>query len=238
MQKLSSCLLLAALMFFNLVSIAQTSTALPAEYNFKMGVTYEMTNGKPGTTTNTSETTFWFSEKNYSAFESPKAKGFLMVYDLPNRQMLNFMTAQKMVMVMSMDKMMHQVDSMKQQKGAKTGTDKAPTITKTGLTEKILGYSCEQYKITSTSGNSLVWITKELGGGFGNFGQALSQLMHGNTGAADMPDLKGVSNGLMLKMETSSAESGTAFKLVAKSINKEGKTIKTADFKAMSMPGH
>lgn len=229
--SISSCIFYASV-------FAQSSKALPAEYSFKLGITYEMTGGKAGETPRTTTTTFWFSEKDYAGFDLPKQQGMLMVYDLPNKQMLTFMTDKKIVMVMDMGKMEKKIDSIKNQSPGQPKTDPGVKLTKTGKTEMILGYKCDQFQMTSSNSTALIWVTKELGAGFGNFAQGFSQLMKSNPSGTQMPDMKAMGNGMMLKMESKSNESGSISKLEAKSIHKEGKTISTAAYKIMAIPGN
>ena len=229
--SISSCIFYASV-------FAQSSKALPAEYSFKLGITYELTGGKAGETPRTTTTTFWFSEKDYAGFDLPKQQGMLIVYDLPNKQMLTFMTDKKMVMVMDMGKMEQKIDSIKKQPSGQSKKEAGGKLIKTGKTEMILGYSCDQYQMTSSNSTALIWVTKELGAGFGNFAQGFSQLMKSNPSGTQMPDMKAMGNGMMLKMESKSTESGSISRLEAKSIHKEGKKISTAGYKIMAIPGN
>lgn len=237
MLKISRFLLAAAFWIPSLL-LAQSSKPLADEYTFKLGITYEITNGKPGEAKNTTATTFWFSDKNYAGFEMPKRQGMLMVYDLANKQMLTFMADKKMVMVMDMAMMEQKMEAMKKEQAGKPKTDVNVKITKTGKTEKILGYTCEQYQLSSSSGNSLIWVTKELGTGFTSFADTFSQMMQSNPSGNGIPDMKGMGNGVMLKMETTSATSGATSTFEATSIQKEGRKITSSEYKLMAMPGY
>ncbi|ULQ52051.1 DUF4412 domain-containing protein [Flavihumibacter fluvii] len=218
--------------------LAQDNKPLDAEYVFKLGITYEVLVGKPNKSGAPIETTAWYSGKKYSGIEMSKGEGMFSVYDIANNRLLMFMVGQKMAMSMDMSKMGQKIDSMKKQHPEKANIDNDFKVSKTGKSGKVLGYTCEQYQITSKKSNSLIWITRELGTGFANFSQIFPQMMKSNPSGSSLPDLSGVNDGIMLKMETISSETGDITKMEAKSIHKEGKTIKTAEYKLMAMPGH
>jgi hypothetical protein len=120
----------------------------------------------------------------------------------------------------------------------KTTDQKAPEvkIRKTGKSENVLGYKCDQYEITSKDSKTLVWITTELGVGYSNLMSSLSMMMK-TGGGLSLPDTKGMTNGVMLKMEGTDLSNNKTIQLVAKSVNKDGMLIKTAGYKGMVMPG-
>ncbi|MBZ5857661.1 DUF4412 domain-containing protein [Flavihumibacter profundi] len=237
MKQITIYLLAALVAVFTTHNIqAQNAQDYPAEFIFKLGITYEMTSGKPGDTQKTMETTFWFSDQNYSGFNMGGQLGMMMVFDLPRNQLLSFIESQKMVMIMDLKKMQNKADSMNKAHNGDTSRNDVK-IRKTGKTEKILGYTCEQYQVTSKNTNMQIWLTKELGVSYAGFSKSFPMMMRANRSGNSTPDLKDAANSVMLRMETTSLESGATSKLEAKSIQKEGKTFPTAGYKKISMPG-
>ncbi len=208
------------------------SKSVPAEYTFKVGVTYEMKmeEGK------TNDMVFWFSNADYSGVGMGEQKGMMMVYDMGRKIMVTFMEAQKMYMVMDMDKMRQKAGIAEQdtEEAAKKAA-KDIKITKTGKTETILGYKCDQYEVLSKSNRSLIWVTTELGSGFGNLMKNLSLMMRGAAGG--FGEAGGIASGVMLKMEGTDLSTHKSYSLTAKSVNKQGMVIQTAGYRAMNMPG-
>ena len=215
---------------------AQENTKLPDEYQFKLGITYEMSSGKNNNFKKGQEMSMWYSEAGYTGIGVGGQTGMFMVYDMKSMKMITLMEAQKMAMIMDMKKMAAQV-------AAKTGADAKDVantkITKTGKKEKILGYACEQYQISSDKSESLVWITSELGSGFGDYAKSMAMAMGGSKAkkSVGFPDMKGVANGVMLKMEATDASTGEITRIEATSVNKDGKKINVSGYTMMNMPG-
>jgi hypothetical protein len=227
-------LIATVLVSFSAILKAQTAKAPPAEYKFKLGVNYEMSRGKAAE--NKNEVSYLFSEGNYTGITMGD-QGMLIVYDLDKKMMITFMQQQKMYMIMDFDKIRQKAEEMSKDAGQKTPSATDTKITKTGKTETILGYKCEQYQVTGKNSNMLVWITTELGANYGNFMQGMSAIMKGGNMGAVFPEVKGMANGVMLKMETTDSSNNNSMQMVAKSINKEGLVFKTAGYKGMAMPG-
>ena len=216
---------------------AQETPKIPGEFKFKLGISYEFNQEGKQNGSGPANMTFWFSDADYTGIEISKEAQVFMVYDLQKQLAINIMMPQKMYMVMDLKKLEQQYKS--KYKGKDTTTlAQDLTISKTGKTENILGYKCEQYLIKSNKGESFIWVTKELGVDTGKFSNAFSMLMKNNPNAGGMPDMKGFSGGVMMKMETTDPASKKKSGFVAKAIHKEGKTIQTEGFKSISMPGH
>lgn len=79
--------------------------SLPENYEFALGVTYEMSSGKNGNLKKGEQMGMWFSNQPYTGMESPRQKGFFMVMDLKDQKLVTLMTDQKMAMVMDLKKM-------------------------------------------------------------------------------------------------------------------------------------
>jgi hypothetical protein len=215
---------------------AQESTKLPDEYRFKLGITYEISSGKNNNLKKSQDINMWYSEAGYTGVGMGNQTAMFMVYDMKSMKMITLMEAQKMAMTMDMKKIAEQAV-------AKTGATEKDAgnvkITKTGKTEKILGYACEQYRISSDKSESLVWVTGELGSGFGNYAQSMAMAMGGGKAKKGLgfPDMKGVANGIMLKMEATDPSTGDVMRMEATSVNKDGKKINISGYTMMNMPG-
>ena len=216
---------------------AQNANGLQEEYKFQMGVTYNISSEKNGKNGKTNQMTMWFAPADYAGFDVGEQKGMAMVYDFKTEIMVTFMEAQKMGMVMDMKKMRKMVQNQAELEGRDTKEEDVK-VTKTGRTEKILGYSCDEYSVVSDNSTGNVWVTSELGAGFGNYMKNFSMIMQGSQkGNSNLPNMKGLTSGVMLRMITKDAKSGNTSRFEATAINKEGKSIKTAGYNIMKMPG-
>lgn len=233
MKKIAILLFMAGL-FPAMAAWAQSSATLPAEISFKLGITYEMTGSKSGGQERNTQITYLLSDKEYAGFEAG-GKGMTMVYDLPNQQMITLMESNKMAMIMDMKQMQARMEAMNKDKKPEPGNNFK--VSRTGKTEKILGYTCDIYEVSSTKSTMLVWITKELGSGYTSFAKSFSMMMKNNPAGANLPEFKEMAGGVMLKMQTTSKENGSTTNLEAKSIDKGGKIINTTRYKVMAMPG-
>lgn len=234
-MKKTAILLLVAGFLPCLAAWSQTSPALPAEYSFKLAIAYDMKGKNSEGQDRNTQVTYLLSDKDYAGFEAG-GKGMTMVYDLPKQQMVTLMVSNKMAMIMDMKQMQARMEAMNKDK--KPDPDNNFKVTRTGKTEKILGYSCEIYEVSSSRSTMLVWITKELGSGYSSFAKSFSMMMKNGSSGASLPEFKEMAGGVMLKMQTTSKENSTTTSLEAKSIDKNGKTINTTGYKVMAMPAN
>ncbi|HEY8396653.1 MAG TPA: DUF4412 domain-containing protein [Flavihumibacter sp.] len=210
---------------------AVQAQGLPESYDFGLGVTYAVSSGKKEGALKKGETMgVWFSKGAHTGIEPTNQKGFFMVVDAQSQKMVTFMTEQKMAMVMDMGKMAQKIQS---KEGEKVPDVK---ITKVG-TETVLGYNCTIYNVESDDTNTRVWVTTELEGGMGSFSAAMSNMFKNRKSAMLYPDLKGIDNGVMLKLHSTDKKSGDISVMEATNVDKGGKKISTTAYKVMSMPG-
>lgn len=233
MKKIATLLFTAGLLQ-GLAARSQSTATLPSAFSFKLGITYEMTGSTSGGQERNTQITYLLSDKDYAGFEAG-GKGMTMVYDLPHQQMITLMEPNKMAMIMNMKQMQARMEAMNKDKQPEP--DNNFKVTRTGKTEKILGYTCDIYEVSSTKSTMLAWITKELGSGYSSFAKSFSMMMKNNRSAASLPEFKEMAGGVMLKMQTTSKENNTTTTLEAKSIDKGGKVINTTGYKVMAMPG-
>ncbi|GAO42551.1 DUF4412 domain-containing protein [Flavihumibacter petaseus] len=224
-KSLLCCLILACT---GGLLLAQSKTPAP-EYIFKLGVAYEMKSGDG----RTNQMNVWFSNSDYSGIGTGEMKGMTMVYDLGRKIAVTFMEAQKMYMVMDLDKMKQQAEAKQKTETPKSDPAKDVKITKTGKTETILGYKCDQYQVINKTTTMLIWVTAALGSGYSNFLQSLSSMK----GGFNIPEAKGLGSGVVMKMDVSDTAEKSKLSLLATSVNKDGMVIKTAGYKGMNVPG-
>lgn len=103
---------------------------------------------------------------------------FASIMDLGKQEMLMLMPEQKMYMVMPMKKIM--------EKAAEQSEIKEPNVEKTGRTETILGYKCDEYISKDKNVTTEIWVAEGLGTfmGLGNSGGNPMAGMFGGKGKA------------------------------------------------------
>lgn len=199
------------------------------DYKFKLGITYNIS-----TDDKTHNMKMWVSDNDYSAIEASEGgTGAFIIFNMKDKKMVTVMEAQKMAMIMDLNK--YQQTIQQQAEDNKDAIAKTK-IAKTGVKEKILGYNCDQYKITSDKSESLISITTELGAGFAGFAKSLMMMLNnGGSKGATIPDTQGAENGVMMKLEAKDTSTGKVTKLEATAVDKDGKEINISDYKVMSM---
>lgn len=149
-----------------------------------------------------------------------EAAGTAMIMNGEKQEMTILMPEQRMYMVMP----------MKAPAGAPGAAPRTSTaeqkVEKTGRSEKILGYDCDEY-ITTDGGNTTeMWITEALGGfaGLGG-GNPMAGMMGGGRGAAKGPSnsawekaLKNKAGAFPLRVVSRDARGRETFRLEARKI--------------------
>ncbi|HEX5152121.1 MAG TPA: DUF4412 domain-containing protein [Parafilimonas sp.] len=201
------------------------------DFKFKLGITYDVSSGGG----ESHKLAMWVSEDVYTGMEPTEGNsGVFIIFNMKDMKMLTVMQAQKSVMIMDLNKY-QKMAQQNQSTGDKTATQ--AQITKTGVTEKILGYNCDQYKVSSEKSESLIWVTTELGSGFSDFAKSLMMALNngrGKTQGATIPDMQGA-GGVMLKMEATDLSTKKVTKMEATQVNKDGKEVNITDYNVMSM---
>lgn len=85
-----------------------------------------------------------------------KGPGGIMIMNLPQREMTMLMPQQHMYMV-------HPLPAAAPGANGGEAADQETTFTATGEKEKILGYDCTKYVVTSKHGSTDLWLTEQLG---------------------------------------------------------------------------
>lgn len=194
---------------------------LPEKYTFKIGVTYETKedaskNKKPQIITT------WYGDEQYMGMEADKSN--FVVLDAKRSAMITFMEEAKMYLAISSDFTNVQTKEKNEVK------EKAPSVEKIG-SEKVLGYDCTIYQITTEDGVTKVWYTRDLKVGYSNFMAAMAQSSKKQKEKYMVND---IAEGVMMKMESQEKGSNKVMTMIATSINKNGLSFSTSDYKPMS----
>lgn len=223
--------------FYSAGALAQASDKLADAYHFKIGITYEISQGNKDKPKKGTEMNIWLSDEHYTGVNPGGKAAMFMIYDLKAQKMFTLMEEQKMAMMMNVQKMMEQMAGAA---NVDTDDDSNVKISKTGKSEKILNYNCDQFLIENGENKSWVWITKELGSGFGNYMQSIAMSMQKNKGSQknkSIPVFGEMVDGVLLKLESSNAAKGEITRLEATAVHPEGKSINTDGYKVLSLGG-
>lgn len=219
------------------VMVTAQDNGISDEYVFDLGITYEVSTGKEGKMKKGEDMIMWFSKGSHAGMQAGKEQKMFMVYDMEGARMITLMEDQKMAMVIGMKKMM---ERMAEQASTEESAENDAQVTKTGRTETILGYKCEEYKITSSDSESNVWITTELGQGLGSFSKTFSTMMQNaqkNKARGGVTGMHKMAEGVMLRMEGTSNKGKEKTLFEAKAVHKDGKKVTTSGYQVMKMPG-
>ena len=150
------------------------------------------------------------------------AQGAAVIMDLEKREMTFLMTGQKMYMTMPL--------TMPAHAAAATGAASEAKLEKTGRTEKILDYLCEEYVSRDGGQETHLWITDQLGSFMGLSG---GNPMGGMMGGRGAKSEKGAAWERLLK------EKGGVFPLrvvVTDKAGKESFRLETKKIEAATLP--
>ena len=204
-----------------------TPPAVASNYRFELGITYAVSTTKGNKKSDQVDMSMWFSEKGYvgTGIEAEKNK-MLIIYDSEKDAVINIMDDSKTYMVMS---------SKFMERFGKGVSDEEPeasgAIEKTGKTETILGYTCEQYRAKDNDMEVLLWLTKELGVDYSVFAKNMAKIMRNNKqqlpkGVADMP------GGMMLRMESTDVKGRNTYMMEATTVHNDGRTVDMSAYKS------
>jgi hypothetical protein len=142
---------------------------------FEGAVRIKMTSGK-----DTVETDYLLKNNRARAtMHMGKQTVMTTITDYDKMETLMLMPEQKMYMVVSMKSVIDNAN-------ANAAQDPKFKFEKTGVKEKILGYTCEKYLMTSSDTNMEMWMTEELGTYMG-----MANAMNGRGGRGQAPQTQG-----------------------------------------------
>lgn len=167
-----------------------------------------------------------------------EAGGAAMIMDLEKREMVMLMTAQRMYMTMPLPAVPTQ---------GQAATAHEQKLEKTGRTEKILGYDCEEYVVTEGGQSTHLWLTDQLGSfmGLSGGGNPMAGMMGGRPSKGDKASgweslLKSKGGAFPLRVVTTDKAGKESFKLEAKKIEPgtlpDALFAPPADFQKFAMP--
>lgn len=206
-----------------LPSTNKANIKLPEQYTFNLGITYQ-TRQDASKSKKAQEMIMWYSDDRYMGMEADEA--MIMVMDIERNAMVNFMTQNKMYMIISSD---YSKSLMETEDDNNISNEKMPVIESLGK-ESILGYSCDVYQITTDEGVSKIWYTNELKAGYNNFMAAMAFASKKKDAPASM---RGMPGGVMMKMETQEKGSKKVMTMEATAVHKDGKKIRVSEYSFM-----
>lgn len=143
-----------------------------------------------------------------------EADGVAMIFNLAKQELTMLMPEQNMYMVMPM--------KAAAAKAAQQAKGPEPKVEKTGKTDTILGYLCEQYLMTDKDAVTEMWVTDKLGTFMGaSGGNPMEGMMGGGKpkgAAAWEAALKGKEGFFPLRVVSKDGKGKEVFRLEAKKI--------------------
>ncbi|MBX2940402.1 MAG: DUF4412 domain-containing protein [Ferruginibacter sp.] len=207
----------------SLPSTNKANVKLPEQYTFNLGITYQ-TREDASKSKKAQEMIMWYADDRYLGMEADQA--MVMVMDIDRNAMVNFMTQNKMYMIISTD---YSQTLLESEDDKNISNEKMPVIEPLGK-ENILGYSCDIYQVTTDEGVSKLWYTTELKAGYNNFMAAMAFASKKKDAPASMHGMPG---GVMMKMESQEKGSKKIMTMEATAIHKEGKKIRVSEYSSM-----
>lgn len=161
--------------------------------------------------------------------KSEVAVNVTTIMDYGNKAMVMIMEDQKMANVMSMGIMSAAIDST-------DIVDNNVAVQKTGKTKEILGYTCDEYLMTSDDAEGSVWIATDV--------EFVSKSLFDNMGNSSFAKNSGWldEKGMMMEMdmmvnEDKKKKKQSHMKMTMISMDKEENTFKMADYQTMNFGG-
>lgn len=204
------------------------------QYKFGFGVTYKMSSTNSKEKTKEMPTmTMWMSEDGITAMHTDEQNSTIIM-DLEKETMIIIQENDKSYMAIKSnmkavsDKILESVeDEIDDEIPADVKFEKIGT-------EKILGYNCDIYKMTSSESESKIWTTQDIkfdynkmAGGFTN--------SFGKKQKSALPTMEGMPMGMLLKVITTETKSKDTVTMEATEIFKDGKTFKLSSYKKIGM---
>lgn len=170
-------------------------------------------------------------------FPSADEGGAVMIMNWAKKEMIMLMVEDEMYMVMPLK-------TVAQAMGGKpAGPD--PKVEKTGRTETILGYPCEEYRSTEGGETTEMWVTDQLGTFMGLSGGNPMEGMMGGSGKSSPTSgweraLKGQTAAFPLRVVNRDAKGREIFRLEVKKIDPgslpDSLFVPPAGFEKMNLP--
>lgn len=205
------------------------NVAIRDQYEFVIGVSYDITNTQGTSADKLPSMTLWLSNDSYIGMTSEQQQTMFMVMD--DGGMISFMEEQKRYMAMSANTIGQIAGSAAKQVDIPEGDDIEYSFTRIG-SETILGLSSDIYEVQTESSKARIWITQAIDIPTGAYGMALSSLSQIQGENNRFPDLSTQPSGVMLKMESTDIETDQHILMEATAIHRDGKALNTAGYQS------
>ncbi len=150
-----------------------TPIEIADEYTFTKKIRYHIISNSEEKQGSMDYTLWLNTEKGYTGGELSNFKdesgksenedmSILTIMDNEHEAMIMLMPEQKMATVISTATPEGMEDNMVQVEEVDDDSDVDVSMMKTGRTKKILGYTCEEYEITTSDSESSIWVTNEI----------------------------------------------------------------------------
>lgn len=204
-------------------------------YSFTTEVIYEMVSYDKGKLTSMEYAILLNPGKEYMATkmgamtqDGKKTKmpmDMTTIMDFQNNAMIMIMEQQKMANIMSMDELSDMAENEE--------TMEEATITKTGQTKKILGYRCEEYKMTSADMEGNIWIAPKVEAYDQSFLKHLGNSAF--TNKTELMELKGLMMEMEITVKPDKKNKSTDMKMNIISFEEKEKEIVMSNYKSLNM---
>lgn len=208
--------------------------SLKDQYDFKLGITYDLQAGKPRKKAESTEMTMWFSDQPYLGMEA-RGGGEAMTTVLDDGQVVIFMENQKSFMAIGSGMFSALENAAGQVIEVNDVEDNLEEVSFDRLAdETVLGLRCQVYLAKSKEAESRIWVTEDLGiDMLKGFADSFSTLTRQNM--RDRMALAPQMSGVLLKMQSKDLDTGESMTMEAKEIHRKGKAIRSADYKRAGM---
>lgn len=196
-----------------------TGTTYDSKYTFTASFVY-LIEGEQGKSESQS-ITYYIGENVFKANVNSEMS---MIMDSKNNAMISISEESKTAVVMSLDRM----NAMTTQPTKETEKSEI-TLTKTGRTKQILGYTCEEYVSVSKEGKTIYWIAPNTGV---NLSESFISLMSKQTNASQSMNTGG---GLLMEMTSLDSSNKQKSHLLMTSLNKEVQQFFLGAYKITSL---
>lgn len=220
----------------DLSSIFGGTPELRDEYKFDFGVTYKITStNSKGKAQDVPAMTMWMAESGVSGIHTVE-QNTTMIMDMAKETMVIIQEKDKTYMAIKSNMKAASEQILKaSEHAANEDNEEIPAdvkIEKIG-SEKILGYNCDIYKITSNDSESKVWTTQDIDFDYSKMVGGFSNSFGGKK--SSIPTVKGMPMGMMLKVITIDNNSKETMTMEATEVFKNGTNIKMSNYKKMGM---
>lgn len=177
------------------------------QYSFSGNIIMEMktTNEKGKAEDPMKVKSYLGNSTDYSGMEvidanNKKGEMGIMIFDMKNDASIILMESEGEKSSMSFKLNAATIEAYTDQALEEQENDESYSFTKTGKTKNILGYSCDEYHVTSSEGEGYYWVTTETIGGYTSFWATNSPLIKGKAKDRYAEQFKSLPQGNFMEM--------------------------------------